>query len=72
MSKKKEQKFIFAIRSRPTIIAKSHKSDIPIQTIGSLHENFILAIGSELTGASGDGILIEQEKNKQGQYQFSF
>lgn len=75
MNKKKEPKFIYAIRNRPLSINKNNKNaNEPslIHTIGSLSENFILAIAGELHSNSIEAILIEQDQTKMGQFLFSF
>jgi hypothetical protein len=46
LSKKKEQKYIYAIRNRVIQQGKSGKAETINQTIGALSTNFILVIAS--------------------------
>lgn len=70
MHKSKEQKFIYAVRNRPMQPGKSGKPEITL--IGSLSENFVLAIAGEMHQQAKEGWLVEQEKSKFGQYLYSF
>jgi hypothetical protein len=70
MLKSKEQKFIYAVRDRVLQHGKSGKPEVTL--IGSLSENFVLAIAGELHQQPKEGWLVEQEKSKFGQYLYSF
>jgi hypothetical protein len=72
LSKKKEQKYIYAIRNRVLQQGKSGKQEAINQTIGALSSNFILAIAPEIDHQLLDGLVVEQEKSKFGQYLYSF
>jgi len=72
LSKKKEQKYIYAIRNRILQQGKSGKPEAVNQVIGSLAENFVLVIAPEIQGNSQEGQIVEQEKTKFGQYVYSF
>jgi hypothetical protein len=50
----------------------SGKQEAINQTIGALSSNFILAIAPEIDHQLLDGLVVEQEKSKFGQYLYSF
>lgn len=72
LSKKKEQKYIYAIRNRILQQGKSGKPEAISQTIGALSSNFVLAIAPEISHQLLDGLVVEQERSKFGQFLYSF
>jgi hypothetical protein len=72
LSKKKEQKCIYAIRNRALTQGKTGKAEAVNQVIGALSSNFILAVAPESPHQSVEGEIVEQEKSKFGQLLYSF
>lgn len=60
LCKKKEQKYIYAIRNRMLQQGKSGKGEGVNQTIGALSSNFILAIAGECDDKELLGTIVEQ------------
>jgi hypothetical protein len=58
LSKKKEQKYIYAVRNRILQQGKSGKPEAINQTIGALSSNFILAIAPEIEHQLLDGLVV--------------
>lgn len=58
LSKKKEQKYIYAIRNRILQQGKSGKPEAINQTIGALSSNFILVIAPEIDHQPLDGQIV--------------
>lgn len=56
MLKSKEQKYIYAVRDRVLQHGKGGKPEVAL--IGSISENFVLAIAGELHQQAKEGLLV--------------